>query len=421
MSTESGAVPALGSASGRPTASFRRLPSLTGLRVLAISVVFVSHAALFSGMKTGGNYSALYPLGALGVSLFFILSGFVMAYSARDTDTARAFWRRRFFKIYPSHVVAWIVVMLFIWVGGVPRVPPNPNLPLSHDLTNLFLVQTIIPWKFTVDGGNGVAWSLVCEMVFYLLFPVLFPVIRRIPARRLVLATVVAVAAVWLVPLICISLSGTPTGSPIGPDLSMNQLAYGYFWPVSRLPEFILGMVLARLAVYRPVSRVGIIPSIILVPVFMEVGKYLLPQVFLLTAVTAIPLALLIRATASVDISGKISLLRLPFMVFLGNVSYAFYLLHYTTFMVVYHYLGKYWSDPILVIATFAIAQVTATLLYSLIERPFMRRFSTAHRRTSLPPSTSVLVQESEVGARGVEADEDRRKPDPPDAVPSAR
>lgn len=360
----------------RPVPLSRNLPSLTGLRFFSICAVFASHAALFSAMRTGNDYSALYPLGALGVSLFFILSGFVLTYSARDTDTTTAFWRRRFFKIYPSHAAAWAVVMALIVFAGVSRVPPGVAVPASHDIANLFLVQTLLPWQFSVDGGNGVAWSLVCELIFYLLFPVIYPLVRKIRGERLTLAAVAVVAVAWLLPLGYLALGGTPAGSPIGADLSALQLGFAYFWPFSRLPEFVLGMVLARLATHRRGAGIGILPATALLVVFVVVGQLTLPDILLTSAITVIPLGLLIHATATVDIRAAKSFLRLPSVVFLGKISYAFYLLHFTALMVVYFYFPAAWSNVLVLVAAFALGHLAAWGLYTLVERPFMRWFA---------------------------------------------
>jgi peptidoglycan/LPS O-acetylase OafA/YrhL len=354
----------------------RNLASLTGLRFFAICVVFVSHAALFSLMRTGADYSVLYPLGALGVSLFFILSGFVLTYSARDADTTTAFWRRRFFKIYPSHVAAWLAAMAFIVLASVPRVPPGVEVPVSHDITNLFLVQTLLPWEFSVDGGNGVAWSLVCEMVFYLLFPVIYPLVRRIPGERLVLAAVAVVAVAWLLPLGFLALPGAPVGSPIGADLSLLQLGFAYFWPLARLPEFVLGMVLARVASQRSGASIGILPATALVAAFVVVGQLTLPDIFLASAITVIPLGLLIHATATADLRERKSFLRQPFVEFLGKISYAFYLVHFTVLMVLYFYLPASWPNLLVLVVAFLVGHIAAWGLYAFVERPFMRWLS---------------------------------------------
>ncbi|MGW6935363.1 acyltransferase family protein [Lentzea sp. NPDC054927] len=346
-----------------------RLPSLTGLRMIAACMVFVSHAAYFTGRP---QLSFLYPLGSAGVSLFFILSGFVLTVSARDEDTVTAFWRRRVAKIYPSHVVAWAVIMLLVWQAGVPRSAPAT---LADDLQNLLLVQTLDPLHPSITGGNGVAWSLVCELVFYLLFPLLLPLARRIPGNRLMLAAGLAVLAVWLVPAATLALSGPPMGGPIGAELSAGQVSFAYLWPLSRLPEFVLGMIISRMRA----PRLGMVAAGGLMVAALAVAP-LLPAPFRLVAVTALPLALLIRATAAADQHARPSWLRTPVMVLLGDISYAFYLLHFTAFMAVFHFFGG--ATAVRIAAVFAITIVASWLLHRFVERPCMRLFATKRRRS---------------------------------------
>lgn len=159
------------------------LPSLTGLRFLAAFSVFISHAAFIGGTTAGVDLSYLYPLGAMGVSFFFILSGFVLTYSSRENDSATAFLKIRFFKIFPNHAAVWLGIILMVHFVGLTRMPPGARITLSDDLSNLFLVDTLIP-RMPTGRGNDVAWSLTCEFVFYLLFPLLLPLLRRVPVAR---------------------------------------------------------------------------------------------------------------------------------------------------------------------------------------------------------------------------------------------
>ena len=74
-----------------------QLDSLTGIRAIAAFLVFWHHAnGLYGGISSG----------MVGVSLFYILSGFVMAWVDRDGDTAGQFYRRRFARIYPAYAVS---------------------------------------------------------------------------------------------------------------------------------------------------------------------------------------------------------------------------------------------------------------------------------------------------------------------------
>ena len=80
-----------------------RLPSLTQLRWVAAFLVFLAHArnlGLFGTGDLGRRYAPwAFGGGSIGVSLFFVLSGFVIAWSARPHDRPTAFWLRRFARI----------------------------------------------------------------------------------------------------------------------------------------------------------------------------------------------------------------------------------------------------------------------------------------------------------------------------------
>src|SRR4051794_13817969 len=80
-----------------------RLPALTELRFLSAAAVFVNHAGLESGFRSGVLNFVLAgvpaSLAEAAVAFFFMLSGFVLTWSARADDTPVLFWRRRAAKI----------------------------------------------------------------------------------------------------------------------------------------------------------------------------------------------------------------------------------------------------------------------------------------------------------------------------------
>src|SRR5689334_25372956 len=104
-----------------------RLPSLTGLRFVAALLVFVhhsSHLMVFSDTAITEAYGQLARNAAsIGVSFFFVLSGFVLTWSVQPGDTAPRFLRRRFFKIFPNHVVVYVVALLLLLASAVPIDP----------------------------------------------------------------------------------------------------------------------------------------------------------------------------------------------------------------------------------------------------------------------------------------------------------
>jgi len=175
-----------------------RLPSLTGLRFLAALCVFLFHTTLanspippngpvspFADRRLAADYAfVLGHAGPLGVSFFFVLSGFVLTWSSRPGEPALAFMRRRVVKIYPNHVVMWAVaLLLFAWASGGP----------GAWFPNLLLIHGYFPQPAVNLSVNPPSWTLCCEMLFYLSFPFLIGPLRRIPVRRLWIAQIEAV------------------------------------------------------------------------------------------------------------------------------------------------------------------------------------------------------------------------------------
>nr|WP_232536640.1 acyltransferase [Curtobacterium flaccumfaciens] len=149
------------------------LPSLTGLRWVAAFGVFAYHVRnlrYFDG-NAQTTLSAVVGSGDTGVSLFFMLSGFVLAWSDRtDGDSAgplRAalhFWYRRAARIWPLHLVA---VLAAIVVGATLMPSIRTTSPVAL-VANVLLVNAWhAPWW---QAGNPVSWSLACEAFFYLTF-----------------------------------------------------------------------------------------------------------------------------------------------------------------------------------------------------------------------------------------------------------
>ena len=164
------------------------LPSLTGVRGVAAFAVFVSHmryvfpAGEGDAGDAGPNLSRLLNWGAYGVTLFFILSGFVLAWTWADSTGPRTYARRRVARVWPVHAVVWAAFVVTALVGAAPR--PDAGAAAA----TLVLVQCWIPGRGWADAVNPVAWTLSCEAFFYLVFPFVVGPIRRLGARGLLLA-----------------------------------------------------------------------------------------------------------------------------------------------------------------------------------------------------------------------------------------
>jgi peptidoglycan/LPS O-acetylase OafA/YrhL len=368
-----------------------RLPSLTGVRFVAAALVFAFHAAYefpFRDTAIGSVYSQVVAKsGQVGVGFFFVLSGFVLTWTARPTDTPRKFWRRRLVKIYPNHFLTWAAALVLMLITG-QAVLAGSALP------NLFLVHAWVPKANVLFSMDDVSWTLACEALFYLSFPWLHSLVRRVQPERLWLWAGIVVGVVLVVPLIAQLLPDRP----VFVDTSIWRVWFVYSLPPVRALDFLLGIVMARIVMTGKWIRIGLLPAAGLVVVGYLVALYG-PHLYSFVGATIIPLALLIPAAAVADVNGTTSPLRGRVMVWLGEVSFAFYLVHRLVLQYGHIALGagRTWSTPTaigLLLLGLALSMLLAWLLHAGVERPMMRRFASARRArvsTVVDPDARVL------------------------------
>ena len=292
-----------------------RLSSLTGLRFAAALLVFGVHAYSFipvDGLAHRlGHY--LFDPGDLGVSFFFVLSGFVLTWAVRGDAGPRPgrFWVGRIVRVYPAYVIALALAVVGKWVGDLADPAANRmNQVNGHSVTtSLLLVQAWFPDDVTYLGINSVAWSLSCEMAFYAAFPLLYPLLRRI--RMLYAVGVGLLAAALLMPAIADALVG-----------DAHRRWFVYVFPLARMVEFALGVVLALL-VRRGVWRGPGLPVASALWVANYLAVDLLPDRIRDTSAVLVTTALLIPAAALADLRGSPSPWRGGILMSLGEASYA--------------------------------------------------------------------------------------------------
>ncbi|MGP8300702.1 acyltransferase family protein [Streptomyces inhibens] len=354
-----------------------RLPSLTGLRFAAAGAVIYTHCTLLIDPHLARTLGPEVWVGGSAVSLFFIMSGYVLTRSARPTDTAREFWRRRAAKILPNHILTWCVVVAALACAGAAAATSRSGM--AAHLSSLFLVNTWVPSHRFVSAGNPVSWTLAADMFFYLLFPVLRPWVERLSRRGLLVGAGVAVALVWAWPVVC-ELVVNPGGT------FFREYWFLYMLPVTRLPEFVLGMLVARISMSGiRLPRIGVLPAALGVISTIVVNSTYLPRSFMYAAATVVPLVVLVHATAQLDVRDRASLLRTRPLVYLGEMSYAMYLVHLLVMGPMFVWLtGRGWSGFEVVLVALPLAMLGSWLLYVGVERPCQRRIS-AHRAPAAP------------------------------------
>ncbi|MEV6799274.1 acyltransferase family protein [Micromonospora rifamycinica] len=350
-----------------------RLPSLTGLRWIAAMLVFGYHAGtmrIVAQPDAKAVVDWLFTLGLSGVQFFFILSGFVLVWSARDGDRRRDFWRRRLAKIYPNHVLTWAVALLVMWWFADPVVP-------RAALENLFLVQAWDPTPGYFYSINNVSWSLSCELFFYLCLPLVLPAIRRAHSG-LLWAVVVAV------PLVILALWPGQALLPEGTNWWFTQV-----FPLVRSTEFWLGVAAAEL-LRRGHWRGPGLPLASLLFVAVWVGAHWIPAE-MWAALLSVAYILVIPAAARADVQGRWSPWRHRTLVWLGEVSFAFYLVHVLVMMTVLRLTGHWgvglsgWSGPLAVLGFLVVNLALAAALHRWVETPMMRRLAPRRRPPPVP------------------------------------
>jgi peptidoglycan/LPS O-acetylase OafA/YrhL len=342
-----------------PPVSGGALPSLTGMRWVAAFMVFAYHIRNFGyfGGQGGRIMNWAFGAGACGVSFFFILSGFVLAWSARPHDRSRAFWRRRVARIYPVHLATTALTVLLACTL-VPSLRPG-SLPES--LANLALVSA---WKQDWwQTLNPVSWSLTCEAFFYAVFPALHAILRRLGPRALtgVVAANVVLVIAW--------------------PWANERYHLGWWlphFPLTRLPEFILGAAAARLVQLGAWRGPGLDASMAMTLIgYFLIGQ--LPGPYGTAACTVLGLTCLICAAARADLGvAPSSLWRHPWLVRLGEWSFAFYMIHILVLRTGEQLFG---TNPQLALgsalaatlAAFLVSLTLAWALYQAVERPGRR------------------------------------------------
>ncbi|WP_427551610.1 acyltransferase family protein [Methylomonas sp. MS20] len=216
-----------------------RLEALTSMRFFASAAVVFLHSRPF--FETTKNLYAEAPL-HYGVTFFFVLSGFILTYVYRDLQpVARVdFWIARIARIWPAHIFALCLFLLLIpseqWTWDGANVP-------AVTMSNLFLLQSIIPIPEYYFSYNGVSWSVSTEVFFYVAFPYLIINFSSTWLRKLLLSMSIV--------LIILSVSCLFDLPSFSPDKFLDVTSHGmiYISPLTRILEFIIGMAAASFVI----------------------------------------------------------------------------------------------------------------------------------------------------------------------------
>ncbi|GAA2548542.1 acyltransferase family protein [Pseudonocardia hydrocarbonoxydans] len=327
--------------SGTQADSSGEIRGLTGLRIVAAVwvVAFHFHFTAMTGVtEVVGVLGPLITSGALGVDLFFVLSGFVIAHTYLATlgpalhagPTARFVWAR-FCRMWPVYALVfhlfglWLLARLLLGSDSdIAFQGVQPVMSVEQWVQQLLMVQM---WDDEfLDGASwvGPTWSISAEWLAYLLFPVAALVFHRL--RHLPLPVLGAGAVALMLP---IASAYATTGNPY----------YEWSWVVRILCGFGAGvlvhLVVARLRRTEAVRRAASTTAWVL-PLLMAAGLYggqfVAPG---FGGVVIVGFPVLVGALALAD-RGPATVLARPALVQGGKVSYSLYLVHIPMFEILW-------------------------------------------------------------------------------------
>jgi peptidoglycan/LPS O-acetylase OafA/YrhL len=145
----------------------KQIGALTGLRFFAATYVFVFHFGAGFAQRSGLLDAIVTFLrnGFLGVSIFFVLSGFILTYTYKQrVDSPQMFAVARFARIYPVYLLALLIALPLAL----------SELTMLDVVRVLAMVQAWTPFSSTSGfAWIGQAWTLSVEVIFYIFFPFL--------------------------------------------------------------------------------------------------------------------------------------------------------------------------------------------------------------------------------------------------------
>jgi len=306
-----------------------RIDALTGLRILPALAVLLSHVG--APPWAGPHLSAFFDSGYAGVTVFFVLSGFVLTHNYFDRFVGQfsarlvvSYFAARLVRVYPLYllVLVWVTFPA-LWQG-----PLNHELWLKHALG----LQAWLGTLEDVYAFNGPGWSISVEFFLYVSFPLLVSLLLPVLStpRRIGVALVFVVGLMAGVTLY-FYLAGYAQLPWTDPRSAHRWL---YRNPACRLGDFLLGMLAARLVACklalppRWIGRGMVLASAAIVALMCWPAHVWSAASWDISF--ALPGAALIFFLASAPPSSRSRWLASRPLVLLGEASYALYLCHVT-------------------------------------------------------------------------------------------
>lgn len=322
----------------------KRIEELDSLRGLAALMVFFYHVTTRYNELFGHQVNPLFSFdkGETGVYLFFIISGFVIFLTLNHTKSAQDFIVSRFSRLYPAYWCAIALTVITLGYFGLS----GREVSLAQTLFNLTMLQE---W-FHIDHVDGVYWTLTIELSFYLMMLGLF-ISKQLPKM-------ITIGLIWL---------GLIAGNIVLNDIVDVRLGTN----LERLLVLEFGnLFIAGIYFYTLYFKdAGKKSALLLLPIFFALGLeyFLRPDTFHYVAGYFAAFYFFTR--------GWLTWLINKPLVYLGTISYSFYLIHQNISYVIINELYKTtWANAYSVIAIpLVITLAMASVICHCVEKPALK------------------------------------------------
>lgn len=355
-----------------------RIQTIDILRAIAAILVFIFHMSALAGFDKRSlppiNFFNLktitipnfFSLGATGVSLFFIISGFVLTLnSIKYTNSLYRYYINRFFRIVPAYWVAIafsiLTTLTFSKLIAIDAIDILYHLLFLHGINTKYFLSI-----------NGAFWSMATEVQFYVVFPLIFWIYSNTNIwKTTLIATLFCLIFRFVIEL---TLKDFPITHSISLPSLINYQIFG------RISEFCFGIFLAfnrsRILDWKNNLIAIVIMFIVafLSLVFRFFGPTFLVDIFF-GLFYAILLALLLK-NKIFEHKNNLNLFLSKF----GKISYSFFLIHIPVASIVSNFLPKIilinpWYFFGALLCLFPFHYFVSYLLFKYVEEYFYNRY----------------------------------------------
>jgi peptidoglycan/LPS O-acetylase OafA/YrhL len=329
-----------------------RIEQLTFTRFIAAFAIILFHFAKENVFPFNiPILNNLVQKGSIGVSFFFILSGFVMcvAYYDKVRISTKQYFINRFARIYP---VFFLATLLFVLEWILIKKGINP----FDTVISFLMIQSWIPGKELVL--NSPAWSLGVELFFYLQFPFLFAYFLKKYNYKIVSIVVIAFFIVSQILMFYLI-----------EDIALKQFVM--YNPIMHFSSFLVGN-LGGIYVLKNRTKIRNHDlSLLLLSALLLVFLYFNDYFFVhngLLAIIIVPLLVLLSLNNGIITK----LFNHPSLILLGEISYGFYILQFPIFIPLRNILKSTFNlnDSIIFFICALFLGIVSYLSYKYFENP---------------------------------------------------